>query len=115
MKPLKITALAVMLCLLQACASLGLAPAETVSQRLSYAYSQNAALRTAAATSLAAGTITADDGRYVLAVSDNSRTLLDAARAALAGGNVETAEGRLVLALSVLEQLQAYLNKKVAK
>jgi hypothetical protein len=110
--PLKIALLG-MLLVLQACASLGLAPAETLSQRISYAYSQNTALRTAAANALNAGQLKVDDARYVLAVTDNGRTLLDASKAALLGGDISTAEGRLILALNILDTLQGYLNSKV--
>lgn len=96
--------------LLSGCASLGLAPATTFDERLAYAVSQNAAVRTAAANSLNAGDIQVDDARRVLKITDEVRTSLDAARLAFSAGDVSTAEGRLQLATAVLVELQKYLR-----
>jgi len=108
-------ALSLLCALLNACASLGLAPAQSLPERLSYAYGVNAGLRNAATSSLKAGTLKVDDAEYVLRVTDSTRTLLDAAGTALTGADPKTAEGRLVLALNGLALLQDYLNQKVQK
>jgi hypothetical protein len=99
--------------LLASCASIGLAPAKSFSERLAYSYGVNAGVRNAAANALEAGTLTIEDGEYVLKVTDETRTLLDSAKLASGAGDPSTAEGRLLLAINVLEQLQAYLNRKV--
>lgn len=98
--------------LIVGCASLGLAPASTFEERLAYAVTQNAAVRTAAANSLDAGDIGVDDAKRVLAVTDQVRTALDAARLATNAGDVETAEGRLQLATALLLELQRYLRSQ---
>lgn len=98
--------------LLIGCASLGLAPASTFDERLAYAVSQNAAVRTAAANSLNAGDISVDDAKRVLKITDEVRTALDAARLATNAGDVQTAEGRLQLATALLVELQRYLRSQ---
>lgn len=98
--------------LLIGCASLGLAPASTFDERLAYAVSQNAAVRTAAANSLNAGDISVDDAKRVLKITDEVRTALDAARLATNVGDVQTAEGRLQLATALLVELQRYLRSQ---
>lgn len=98
--------------LIVGCASLGLAPASTFEERLAYAVSQNAAVRTAAANSLNAGDIGVDDAKRVLAITDQVRTALDAARLATNAGDIETAEGRLQLATALLLELQRYLRSQ---
>lgn len=97
------------------CASLGITPAKTFTQRVAYAYGTTTGLREAATHSLEAKTLASADGAYVLKVADETRTLLDAAQAATQVGDTQTGEARLVLALQMLETLQAYLDKKVAK
>lgn len=98
--------------LLAGCASLGLAPASTFEQKLAYAVSQNAAVRTAAANALDAGDIQLADAQSVLKLTDESRTLLDAARVAAGAGDLSTAEARLGLATTILVKLQAYLRER---
>lgn len=98
--------------LIVGCASLGLAPASTFEERLAYAVTQNAAVRTAAANSLNAGDIGVDDAKRVLAITDQVRTALDAARLATNAGDIETAEGRLQLATALLLELQRYLRSQ---
>jgi hypothetical protein len=108
-------ALGLLCALLTACASMGLAPAKSLTDRISYAYGTNAGVRNAAASALSAGTLKVEDAEYVLKSTDNTRTLLDASKAALAAGDPSTAEGRLVLALNGLTLLQDYLNKRVTQ
>lgn len=113
MNPYRYAAYAVLCAILVGCASIGLTPAKSLSDRIAYAYGVNAGVRTAAANSLNAGNIKVEDAEYVLKVSDESRAMLDASKAALTAGDASTAEGRLVLALGVLDALQSYLNSKV--
>lgn len=105
----------VVMAMLASCASLGIEPAKSLPDRIAYAAGVNAGLRNAAANALNAHTLSSVDGEYTLNVSDQTRTLLDASKLALASGDPKTAEGRLVLALNILTQLQAYLDKRVAK
>lgn len=94
------------------CTAIGLQPAKSFEEGWAYALGQTTALRQAATDGLNAGTLTVEDGEYVLKVTDQSRALLDAARAAHSAGDVQTAEGRLALVTSVLAQIQAYLRSK---
>lgn len=106
----KVSVLAVFLFLVSACASIGLAPPSTFEERLAYAVSQNAAVRTAAANSLEAGEISVDDARRVLKITDEIRTALDAANLAANTGDISSAEGRLQLATALLIEIQKYLR-----
>lgn len=98
--------------LLAGCASLGLAPASGFEDKLAYAVSQNAAVRTAAANSLEAGDIDATDAEAVLKITDEARALLDAARVASGTGDLSTAEARLSLATTILVKLQQHLRER---
>ncbi len=97
------------------CQSLGLEAPKTLNQRIAYAYGDLVAIRQATTNSLNAKQLSSADAKYVLDVTDNSRSLLDAATSAMTIGDVATAEGRLLLTLNVLTQLQSYLNSKGAK
>lgn len=99
-----------LLVLLAACASLGLAPASSFSDRLAYSYGTHTAVLTSATQSLEAGEISSEDASRVLKVADEARTALDAAKLAAGAGDVSTAEGRLQLATALLTNLQAYLR-----
>lgn len=100
------------LLLLTACASLGLAPASSFGQRLAYAVSQNAAVRSAAAAAFERQEIGLEDAQRVLKITDEVRTALDAARLANDAGDPSTAEGRLQLATAILVEIQNYLRKQ---
>lgn len=100
---------------LPGCADLGLEQAQTLDQRLAFAYGAHMAVLDAAAVGVQTGKLTAEDGEHVLKLADESRLLLDAGRVAAGGGDISTAEGRLVLALGVLTQLQTYLNTRGVK
>lgn len=99
--------------LLAGCASIGLTPAKSLTERISYAVGSTTALRLTASHALEAKQIEVKDAQYVLELTDQTRTLLDAARLASDAGDPKTAEGRLLLALNVLEQLERYLSQKV--
>lgn len=101
-----------LLLVLSACASLGLAPASSFEERLAYAVSQNAAVRSAAAVSLERNEIALEDAQRVLKITDEVRTALDAARLAAGAGDASTAEGRLQLATAILIELQNYLRSR---
>lgn len=101
-----------LLFLITACASLGLAPASSFEERLAYAVSQNAAVRSAAAVSLERQEIALEDAQRVLKITDEVRTALDSARLASGVGDVSTAEGRLQLATAILVELQTYLRSR---
>lgn len=101
-----------LLLILAACASLGLAPASSFEERLAYAVSQNAAVRSAAAVSLEKGEIALEDAQRVLKITDEVRAALDAARLAAGAGDVGTAEGRLQLAAAILIEVQNYLRSR---
>ena len=97
------------------CAQFGLEEAQSLDQRVAYAYGTHTAVLDAAAIGVQTGKLSAEDGGHILKLADESRLLLDAGRAASAGGDVSTAEGRLVLALGILTQLQSYLNSRGVK
>ena len=106
-------AAAALMAILVGCASIGLTQPKSLSERIAYGYGVNAGVRTAAANSLQAGTLSREDGEYVLAITDQTRGYLDAARVAAGAGDVSTAEGRLLLALSVLDEIQRHLARQV--
>lgn len=111
MKRLKASILPLLALLIAGCASLGLAPASSFSDRLAYSYGTHTAVLTAATASLEAGEIGSEDATRVLKVADQARQALDAARAAAGVGDIATAEGRLQLAASLLTELQTYLRR----
>jgi hypothetical protein len=96
--------------LLSACASLGLAPAQSFEQKLAYGYGTYTAVQAAAAQAMSDHVLPSADGSQVLKLADESRALLDAAKAANKVGDLTTANGKLVLATQVLVQLQSYLR-----
>lgn len=99
---------------LHACASLGLAPAQSFDQKLAYAYGTHTAVLQTAGAAVQAGTLSKTDGQTVLNLADESRTLLDSARS-LSTTDTTAAGNKLALAVAVLTQLQTYLNSKGVK
>jgi len=99
---------------LGSCASIGLAPAQSFDQKLAYAYGTHTAVLQAAASAVAAGTISQTEGHTVLSLADQARTLLDSARA-LESTNADKASQNLALAAAVLSQLQSYLQARGVK
>jgi hypothetical protein len=106
---------AVLCVLLAGCTFMGLAEPKTLSERIAYGYSVNAGVRQAAAQSVTAGTLSAEDGQHVLSLTDQARAYLDAARAVQGLGDTTTAEERLQLALAVLDEAQRYLKARVTR
>jgi hypothetical protein len=80
------------------------------NSQLSAAVRTNAAVRNAAADSLAVQEITKEEAQSVLKVTDEMRTFADAARIAADAGDIATAQGKLNLASSILLSLQKYLR-----
>lgn len=94
------------------CASIGLAPAQSFSDKLAYAYGVHTAVLNTAALSVASKSLSVADARKVLSLADQSRGLLDDAKAlSSSGADTATATGKLILATQILEQLQTYLKK----
>lgn len=98
--------------LLLGCASLGLAPAQSFEQKVAYAYGVHTAVLQSATSAVTHKDISQDEGKQVLKLADDSRTLLDASRQAFNLGDVSTANGKLALATSILSELQTYLRSK---
>ena len=111
---LRLAWIAAGLSLITACASLGLAPADSFDARLAYAYGTHTAVLQAASAAVNAGTLTPKDGEAVLTLAQQSRTLLDSARA-VESTDPSTAAGRLTLAASILTQLQTFLQSRGVK
>ena len=105
---MKRLALALALCLLPACSSLGLATPKGFDQQLAVAYGTHTAVLQALATATNAGTLTSTEATQVNVQAVSARALLDAARAAEAT-NPAGAQTNLTLALTGLTALQGYL------
>lgn len=111
-KQLKMLAATWMLVLVAACTTLGLAPAQSPSEGLAYAYGAVAAARSTAAQELQSGQITTATAQKVLALTDQARGELDAGQQVLtAGGATTTVMQDLQLATALLTQVQAMLPK----
>jgi hypothetical protein len=104
-------ALGLLSALLTACQSLGLAPAQSLDQRLAYGYSTYSAVQFAAANAKNAGEISASDAEAVLKLADQSRVLLDGAKVLLAT-DPNGAATKLGLAVAILTELQSQLRKR---
>lgn len=98
--------------LLIGCASFGLAPAQNFSSRLAYGYGAYAGVNNTIASSLDAHRISSKDAKEFRELATQARTLLDAAKFAYEAGDLADAQNRLTLALTVLEKLEAYLDRK---
>jgi hypothetical protein len=103
-----------LLVMMSACSSLGLQPAETIDQKIAYSYGIHTAVLQTAAMLAQSGTLSKADAAQVLALADQSRSLLDAAKT-IEATDAATASNKLALAASILTQLQTYLNSKGVK
>lgn len=108
MKALRLSAL--LLFLLAGCSALGLEPAQSINQKIAYAYGTHTAVLQAATSSVAAGAMTSSDGQQVLQMADQAKAILDAATAAMTAGDSNGAASKLQLATAALAALQQYLN-----
>jgi hypothetical protein len=104
-------ALGLLCALLSACASLGLAPAKSLSDRLAYGYSTLSAVQFAAANATNAGELSATDAEAVLKLADQSHVLLDGAKTLLPT-DPDGAATKLDLAVAILAELQNQLRKR---
>lgn len=100
---------------LDGCAALGVAPAQTFNEKLAYGYGTHTAVLQAATAAVTAGSLSSADATKILADADNAKSALDAANAAYAAGDAAGANSKLAIATSLLTAVQAYLNahKKV--
>jgi hypothetical protein len=114
--------LAMMLCLgvvvlpsLQGCASVGLAPADTLNTKIAYSTSQLTAVRTTADYALRSEQITVEQAEKARDTIREIRTLLDTASLLAEVGDISTAEARYLAAIRLLAALQAELRQQGAK
>lgn len=112
MTPRTATIYAALLLCLSACASLGLEPAQGLTERIGYAYAATDALVQSTTTALDARTITSEEALYVRQTAVRTRDLLQSAEAVHAAGDTGTAEARLALAQAVLRELQSYVTRQ---
>jgi hypothetical protein len=106
--------LVLMLAGLASCAALGLAPAQTLDQKLAYAYGVETGLLNSIATAVTAGTITSQTGSKANTLVLNVKTFLDDARA-LEATNATGAAADLALATTALTAVQTFLTANGVK
>lgn len=94
---------------ISACASAGLAPAQTFNEKLAYGYGVDTSILQATTKAVMAGNLSSSDAQKVLVDSDNAKHMLDAA-AALAATDKAGANSKLALALAALTAVQDYMN-----
>lgn len=110
MRPFALRLSPLLVLFLVGCASLGLAPAQTLNQKIAYAYGTHKAVLEATTASVAAGKISSTDATQVLKLADDSGVLLDAATSLAASGDTTGAANKLALATAALTALQTFLN-----
>lgn len=93
------------------CANLGLQPAQSISDKVAYAYGVHTAILNTAAVAVGNKSLSVSDARAVLQLADQSRALLDDAKL-ISGTDTTAAAAKLTLAVAILEQLQTYLKGK---
>lgn len=99
-------------CLVSGCASIGAAPAQSVSEQVDYGRALAASVATTCNQQLSAGVLSLDGAQKCLATIDTANAALDAAKLASAAGSEQTALTNLAAASAVLTQLQTTLNSK---
>jgi len=95
---------------LGACESLS--TPQSFDQNLAYSYTGVTAARTTATTLLQSKTISVDDAKMVLNLTDQARAGLDIARIYSSKGDTLNAQSALNLATQVLNQIQVYLKAR---
>jgi hypothetical protein len=105
--------LAVVLVLV-ACASLGLAPAQTLDQKIAYGYAGVTTALNTIATATTAGQLTSAQATNANGMALQVKGILDTARA-LETTNATSAQNDLTLALSSLTAVQQYLTSAGVK
>jgi len=96
---------------LTACASLGLAPARSLDDRLAYAYAVHTAVVEVISSAAQTGQLHPIEARQAANLAENSRQLLDAAKA-IEQADAKGSSAKLTLATAVLDQLQTYLKSR---
>lgn len=94
--------------LILGCASIGLEPAQTFSDKEAYALGQLAGIRDVAANAVRNGTLDREEGQDVLAVTDRCRDFIDTARAIYNAGDTAGANSKLAMATAILAELQKH-------
>jgi hypothetical protein len=100
---------------LTACASLGIAPAQTFNQKLAYSYGVHTAVLQATTQAVQTGALSSADASQILNMADQSKVLLDAATSLSAAGDTTGATNKLALASAALTALQTFLNAHGSK
>lgn len=105
-----------LVCLLSVsgCASLGLAPAQTLDQKIEYGYAGVDGVLKAIPPALTAGTLSSATATKANTLALNVKQLLDSARAA-ENTDVTSAQNDLNLAISALTAVQQYLTRNGVK
>lgn len=101
-------------CLLAACAEVGIQAPKTFNERLAVGYAAVTTVRDTATTLVTAGKISAAEAQDVQTKADHGRAALDIARAT-AKTDLTSAETRLTATLQLLTALQSYLASKGTK
>lgn len=99
---------------LSACAQLGLAPAQTLDQKIEYGYGGVDGVLKAIPPAIAAGTLSSDRAAHANGLALNVKSILDTARAA-ESTNVTSAQNDLTLATAALTAVQKYLTDNGVK
>ncbi len=100
---------------LTACASLGIAPAQSFHQKLAYSYGIHTAVLQAATQAVQTGKLSSAEATQILDMADQSKVLLDTAGSLSLAGDVAGANNRLALASAALSALQTFLNTHGSK
>lgn len=96
------------------CAQLGLAPAQTLDQKLAYAYGVETGLLNTIATATTAGTLSSTTASKANTLVLTAKSVLDGARA-VETSNPTGAATDLALATSALTAVQTYLTANGVK
>jgi anti-sigma factor ChrR (cupin superfamily) len=109
MKILRVGLAGAFLFLLVACASLGLAPAQSFDDRVAYANGTLTAVTNTTVTASQHRRITLEETKEARELIGNARFFLDTAQRS---GDAPEGQQNLALAIAVLENLQLYLNER---
>ena len=99
-------------CIIAGCASIGAAPAMSVSEQIDYGYGAVTGIATTCQQQLVAGIMSLQNAQKCLSGIDAVNVSLNAANAALATGDQPKALAALAAATSVLTELQSILQAK---
>lgn len=104
-----------LLLLLSGCASLGLAPAPTLDDKLVYAYAGVDTALQSITSATTSGLLSSNKATQANQMTLAVKTSLDQAKLAEASGNVQGAQNDLALATAALTALQAFLVQNGVK